>query len=65
MTKVEAVVTRERVETVIDAALNGGTLGSPVGPLLHSPRGPAPRGLSPGQARLRPPTCRRYRTEGK
>jgi len=35
MIKVEAVVVRERVETVIDAALRGGTRGSPTGPLLR------------------------------
>jgi hypothetical protein len=35
MIKVEAVVLRERVETVIDAVQNGGTHGSPVGPLLY------------------------------
>jgi hypothetical protein len=38
MVKVEAVVVRERVETVIDAVLHGGTHGSPVFPLLRAVR---------------------------
>ena len=69
MIKVEAVVVREKVEevmdavtdrtghvgvTVLEAAPNGGTHGSPVGPLLHVVAALADPGLPPGEARLRP-----------
>jgi hypothetical protein len=35
---------------------NGGTQGSPVGPLLHTSDSQPPPGLPPGKARLRPAT---------